>query len=81
MLSVYAFNGFRSVRYNFEHFIKDISEFQLKSFYYTLNDVEIGLQDWLKNLIRVVLMLLPEGCAPPIILYVDDTMVEEGGQN
>ena len=37
MMSVIALNGFQSVQYNYEHFIQDVSEFKLKSYYYTLN--------------------------------------------
>ena len=31
-LSVLALDGFQSVNFNFEHFISEISEFELKSF-------------------------------------------------
>ena len=36
IVSVLGLNGFQSVKYNFEHFIDEISEYELKSFYYTL---------------------------------------------
>ncbi len=31
-VSVFGLNGFQSVKYNFEHFIDEISEYKLKSF-------------------------------------------------
>ena len=45
-VSVFGLNGFQSVKYNFEHFIDEISEYELKSFYYTLNESKVNLQDW-----------------------------------
>ena len=38
ILSVFALDGFQSVKFNFEHFISEISAFELKSFYYALNE-------------------------------------------
>ena len=41
-LSAFALDGFRFVRFNFEHFISEISSFELKSFYYALNESKIA---------------------------------------
>ena len=80
VLSVFALDGLQSVRFNFEHFISGISSFELKSFYYTLNEGRIALSDWMKQLLRMALSLLPaeEFSAP--ILAVDDTLVEKFGE-
>ena len=45
ILSVFALDGFQSVKFNFEHFISEISAFELKSFYYALNKGKIMLSD------------------------------------
>lgn len=80
VLSVFALNGFQSVKYNFEHFINEISEFQLKSFYYTLNESKIELLDWMKNLIKMVQVLLPKGSLQPVIMSIDDTLIAKYGE-
>ena len=79
-LSVLALDGFQSVKFNFEHFISEISEFELKSFYYALNEGKITLSDWMKNLMATVLSLLPPESADALILSVDDTLTEKFGE-
>ncbi len=59
-LSVLALDGFQSVKFNFEHFISEISDFELKSFYYALNEGKITLSDWMENLMRTALSLVSE---------------------
>ena len=81
ILSVFALNGFQSVKCSFEHFINEVSEFQLKSFYYTLNEGKIALTDWMKNLIVLALSLSQKISSQPIILSVDDTLVEKYGKH
>ena len=58
-LSVLALDGFPSVKFNFEHFISEISSFKLKSFYYALNDGKIALPERMENLIKAALSLTP----------------------
>ena len=79
-LSVLALDGFQSVNFNFEHFISEISEFELKSFYYALNESKITLSDWMKNLMTAALSLLPPEGADALILSVDDTLTEKFGE-
>ena len=79
-LSVLALNGFQSIKYNFEHFVSDISEYGLKSFYYVLSQGKIELQDWMRHLIAAALSLLPSGCQQAIILAIDDTLIEKYGE-
>ena len=79
-LSVLALDGFQSVNFNFEHFIFEISEFELKSFYYALNEGKITLSDWMKNLMTAALSLLPPESAEALILSVDDTLTEKFGE-
>ena len=80
VLSVFALNGFQSVKYSFEHFINEVSQFQLKSFYYTLNEGKVELADWMKNLMILALSLLPGSSSQPVVLSVDDTLVEKYGK-
>lgn len=80
VLSVLALNGFQSVKYNSEHFISDISEYGLKSFYYVLNESKITLQDWMRHLIAAALSLLPANCKQALILAIDDTLIEKYGE-
>ena len=75
-LSVPALDGFQSVKFNFEHFISEISDFELKSFYYALNEGKIALSDWMENLMRTALSLAPES-ADALILSADDTLTEK----
>ncbi len=67
ILSVFALNGFQSVKCSFEHFINEVSEFQLKFFYYTLNKGKITLTDWMKNLIVLALSLSQKISSQPIM--------------
>ena len=50
LLSVLCLNGFQSISYNFEHFIDDISDNKLNSYYFTLNESRIDLSQWMKNM-------------------------------
>ena len=79
-VSVFGLNGFQSVKYNFEHFIDEISEYELKSFYYTLNKSKINLQDWMKRLVEAALSIRLFDTKQPIILAIDDTLIEKSGE-
>lgn len=80
IVSVLGLNGFQSVKYNFEHFIDEISEYELKSFYYTLNESKIDLQDWMKHLAEAALSVCPADTQQPVIVAVDDTLIEKFGE-
>ena len=80
VLSVFALNGFQSVKYNFEHFIGEISDHKLKSFYYTLNEGKIDLQDWMKHMVEAALSICPSDTQQPIIIAIDDTLIEKFGE-
>ena len=60
MMSVIALNGFQSVKYNYEHFIQDVSEFKLKSYYYTLNESKLDIDDWLLTMVHTAVSLIPD---------------------
>ena len=79
-VSVFGLNGFQSVKYSFEHFIDEISEYELKSFYYTLNESKINLQDWIKRFVEAVLSIRFLDTQQPILLAIDDTLVEKSGE-
>ena len=79
-LSVLALDGFQSVKANFERFISEISPFELKSFYYALNDSKISLSDWMEGLMKAALSLLPPESGDALILSVDDTLTEKFGE-
>jgi hypothetical protein len=80
MMSVIALNGFQSVQYNYEHFIQDVSEFKLKSYYYTLNESRLDIDDWLLKMVRTAVSLIPDCLKEqPVIFSMDDTMTEKQG--
>ena len=82
LLSVLCLNGFQSVSYNFEHFIGNISDSKLKSYYFTLNESKINLSEWMKNMVRMALSLIPDKLLEQlIILSIDDTMAEKYGEH
>ena len=82
LMSVLCLNGFSSIKYNFDHFIKYISDNKLKSYYFTLNESKINLSQWMKNIIRIALTLIPEKLLGQlIVLSIDDTMVEKYGEH
>ena len=82
LISVLCLNGFQSVKYSFDHFIENMSENKLKSYYFTLNESKIDLSKWMKNLVKMALSVIPEKLFDNlIILSIDDTMVEKYGEH
>lgn len=80
ILSVLALNGYQSVKFNYEHFINDISDSHLNTYYYTLNESRIELSDWANRMLEVAISLIPKDAeSQPIIISIDDTMVEKYG--
>ena len=69
LLSVLCLNGFQSIHYNFEHFIGNISDSKLKSYYFTLNESRIDLSQWMKNMVRTALSLIPEKLLNHLIIW------------
>lgn len=81
MLSVLALDGFQSVRCNYEHFIKDISQSKLKSYYFTLNESKIDISKWMEHMIHAALSVIPKDLEKqPVILFIDDTMIYKHGE-
>ena len=82
MMSVVTLNGYQSVLYNYEHFIKDVSEHKLKSYYYALNESRLDIDDWLLAMVRLAISLIPENLSKQsVILSIDDTMIEKYGEH
>ena len=82
MISVIALNGFQSVKYNYEHFIQDVSEFKLKSYYYALNESILDIDDWMSAMVHTAVSLIPDCLKEqPVILSADDTMTEKTGEH
>lgn len=81
LLSVLTLNGFQSVQFQFDHFMKISSDFKLKSYYYTLNESKIDIDSWMCAIIRTALSVIPKkNSLQPIILSIDDTMIEKSGK-
>ena len=82
LISVLCLNGFQSVKYSFDHFIENMSDKKLKSYYFTLNESKIDLSKWMKNMVKMALSVIPEKLSYHlIILSIDDTMVEKYGEH
>ncbi len=80
-MSVIALNGFQSVQYNYEHFIQNVSDFKLKSYYYALNKSKLNIDDWLLKMVHTAASLIPDCLKEhPVILSADDTMTEKSGE-
>ena len=78
MMSVMALNGYQSVSYNYKHFIQDVSDHKLKSYYYALNESRLEIDDWLMAMVRTAVSLIPENLSKQsVILSIDDTMIEK----
>ena len=60
LTSVLCLNGFQSVKYCFDHFIENVSDNKLKSYYFTLNESKIDLSKWIKNMVKTALSVIPE---------------------
>ena len=82
MMSVMTLNGYQSVLYNYEHFIQDVSDYKLKSYYYALNESRLDIDDWLIAMVRIAISLIPENLSKQsVILSIDDTMIEKFGEH
>ena len=82
LISVLCLNGFQSVKYSFDHFIENMSDKKLKSYYFTLNESKIDLSKWMKKMVKMALSVIPEKLSDHlIILSIDDTMVEKYGEH
>ena len=82
LTSVLCLNGFQSVKYCFDHFIENVSDNKLKSYYFTLNESKIDLSKWMKSMVKTALSVIPEKLSDHlIILSIDDTMVEKYGEH
>ena len=82
LTSVLCLNGFQSVKFCFDHFIENMSDNKLKSYYFTLNESKIDLSKWMQNLVKIALSVIPEKLFDHlIILSIDDTMVEKYGEH
>lgn len=80
VLSILALNGFKSVKFSYDHFMKQISERGLKSYYYTLSKGKTDIQSLMDNLIRMALTLPAKEEKQPLVISIDDTMVEKFGK-
>ena len=81
LLAVLALDGFQSIKFCFEHFIQNISDFHLKSYYYTLAQGRISLEHWMEQLLRKTLSIVPDDLQKQaVILSIDDTMAEKSGE-
>ena len=82
VLSILALNGYQSVRFLHEHFIRKISENSLNSYYFALNESKIDLNGWIEKLISAALAVMPpQFSEQPVVLAIDDTMVEKFGKS
>ena len=80
ILSVLVLNGFQSVKFNYQHFINETTDFSLNSYYFTLNESRIDLGEWQRNIIQTALSIIPEDCKEQLIIFsIDDTMIEKFG--
>ena len=80
VLSVLGLNGLESIKFNYDHFMNEISEYKLKSYYYTLNESKMKLCDWMKQLTETALSVMDQEGQQPIVLSIDDTMIEKFGE-
>ena len=53
LTSVLCLNGFQSVKYCFDHFIENVSDNKLKSYYFTLNERKIDLSKWMTDMLHL----------------------------
>ena len=69
-----------SVRKCFRHVASRLSDKSLNSFYYLLSDSKICLNIWSTQIIKLALRCIPPAYEEaPILLAVDDTLVEKEG--
>ena len=82
LLSVLCLNGFQSVKYSYEHFMKPVSGNSLHSYYFTLNESKSDIDRWMQNMVKVALAVIPKKLYKWLILLsIDDTMVEKYGEH
>ena len=79
-LAMLVFNACSSIYFSYKHLLRDLSHKCLNSFYYTMNESNINIDDWMKDLVVMATNLIPEKLASyPIIFAFDDSLVEKEG--
>ena len=78
--SILVLNGFQSVKASYDRFMSRMSGRRLKSYYYALSQGDINLQVLMDNVVRTALELIDKEGKQPIIISIDDTLVEKFGQ-
>ena len=79
-LSMLVLNACTSVYFSYKHFIRDLSEKCLNSFYYTINDANINHDDLMKQIVTTAVNMIPAALSNyPLMFAVDDTVVEKEG--
>ena len=71
--------GSLSIRKCYRHGISKLTNKKLKSFYYVLDQGKIRLSSWSKNIINLALTCPGYVMGAPILLVIDDTLVEKIG--
>ena len=71
--------GSLSIRKCYQHVISKLTDKRLKSFYYVLDQGKVRLSSWSKNLIELALSCPGYVMGAPILLVIDDTLVEKTG--
>ena len=70
-----------TVKSAFQRFMCGITKFKLKSYYYMFSNSKIFIDNWFTILVRLMLSMIPNELKDqPIILIVDDTLVEKKGK-
>ncbi len=73
--------GSVSIRKCYRHAISKLTNKRLKSFYYVLDQGKIQLSSWSKNTIKLALSCPGYEKDAPILLAIDDTLVEKIGDH
>lgn len=69
--------GSVSIRKCYRHVISKLTNKKLKSFYYVLGHGKVRLSSWSKNTIKLALTCPGYVKDAPILLVIDDTLVEK----
>lgn len=78
MFSILALNGFSSVRFNYDHAMRQYSDASLNSFYRLFQEGRIDIDTWFSNILKASLSII-NSPSQPIVLSIDDTLAEKVG--
>ena len=81
LISFLYINGCESIRFMYEHFLGKYFHGEMRSYYYTLEESKLYVDDWPLKLLDLIISAGIIAVGIPIFLIIDDTLVKKMGDH